>query len=80
MCTVDEVDSIPQQLRGIVWHKSRRSNSQGNCVEMAKLADGAIALRNSRFPDGPALIYTQAEIDALILGVKDGDFDQFLSS
>ncbi|GGO84675.1 DUF397 domain-containing protein [Wenjunlia tyrosinilytica] len=62
-------------LRGVVWQKSRRSNSQGNCVEFAKLPDGDVAVRNSRHPDGPALIYTRAEIEALILGAKDGDFD-----
>ncbi|TDQ49221.1 DUF397 domain-containing protein [Actinorugispora endophytica] len=66
------------ELGDIAWQKSRRSNSIGNCVEMAKLSDGSIAMRNSRFPEGPALIYTQGEIDALILGAKDGDFDNLL--
>ncbi|GLU47731.1 DUF397 domain-containing protein [Nocardiopsis ansamitocini] len=66
------------ELGDVAWQKSRRSNSIGNCVEMAKLPDGAIAMRNSRFPNGPALVYTQAEIDALILGAKDGDFDNLL--
>lgn len=67
------------ELSDVAWQKSRRSNSRGNCVEMARLADGSIAVRNSRFPSGPALIYTQAEIDALILGAKDGDFDNLLT-
>ncbi|GAA3966017.1 DUF397 domain-containing protein [Thermobifida alba] len=66
------------ELGEVTWQKSRRSNSIGNCVEMARLSDGSIAVRNSRFPEGPALIYTQAEINALILGVKDGDFDNLL--
>ncbi|UOE18023.1 DUF397 domain-containing protein [Thermobifida halotolerans] len=65
-------------LGDLTWQKSRRSNSIGNCVEMARLSDGSIAVRNSRFPDGPALVYTQAEINALILGAKDGDFDNLL--
>ncbi|MEU8623491.1 DUF397 domain-containing protein [Streptomyces sp. NPDC048669] len=60
---------------GAVWHKSARSNAAGNCVEVARLEDGDIAVRNSRFPSGPALIYTSAEIRAFLLGVKDGDFD-----
>jgi len=60
------------------WKKSARSNSQGNCVEMAALQDGQVAVRNSRFPDGPALVYTRPEIEALILGAKDGDFDHLL--
>ncbi|MDX2290688.1 DUF397 domain-containing protein, partial [Streptomyces roseofulvus] len=29
-------------------------------------------------PDGPALVYTPAEIEALLLGVKDGEFDHLV--
>ena len=60
------------------WRKSRRSNSQGACVELGSLVDGRVAVRNSRHPDGPALLYTRADIQALIEGVKKGDFDQLL--
>jgi hypothetical protein len=60
------------------WRKSSVSNSQGACVEMARLSDGEFAVRNSRNPEGPALIYTQAEIAALIEGVKQGEFDDLL--
>ncbi|MFD7899838.1 MULTISPECIES: DUF397 domain-containing protein [Streptomyces] len=63
------------KLHGVVWQKSMHSNSQGSCVEFAKLPGGEVAVRNSRFPDGPALVYTIAEIEALLLGVKDGEFD-----
>ncbi|WP_042396077.1 DUF397 domain-containing protein [Streptacidiphilus carbonis] len=63
------------EIEGVVWQKSRLSNSQGDCVELARLADGDVAVRNSRFPDGPALIYTRAEIAALIDGMKKGEFD-----
>jgi hypothetical protein len=66
-------------LREVSWLKSRVSNPSGNCVEMAELPDGDIAVRNSRFPDGPALLYTRAEIDAFIRGAKDGDFDHMLA-
>lgn len=63
----------------ISWQKSRRSSPNGNCVEMAALPDGDYAVRNSRDPHGPALIYTAAEMDAFINGAKDGDFDNLLS-
>jgi hypothetical protein len=67
------------RLTGATWRKSRRSGPQGNCVEFAELASGGpVAVRNSRHPDGPALLYTRAEIRALIQGAKDGDFDDFL--
>ena len=66
-------------LTGVTWQKSRRSNPSGNCVEVAELPDGAgVAVRNSRDPEGPALIYTSAEITAFILGAKDGDFDHLI--
>jgi Domain of unknown function (DUF397) len=67
-------------LRGARWLKSRRSNSQGNCVEIAELPGGRVAMRNSRHPEGPALIYTRPEMEALILGAKDGDFDHLIAS
>ncbi|MFG2006372.1 DUF397 domain-containing protein [Spirillospora sp. NPDC048911] len=67
------------KLHGARWLKSRRSNSQGNCVEIAELPGGQVAMRNSRHPEGPALIYTRPEIEALILGAKDGDFDDLIA-
>jgi hypothetical protein len=67
------------ELRDVTWRKSRRSNSQGTCVELAGLPGGDVALRNSRHPDGPALVYTPAEIDAFIRGAKDGEFDDLLA-
>jgi uncharacterized protein DUF397 len=66
------------ELTGVCWQKSRRSNSQGACVELGGLAGGGIAVRNSRHPDGPALLCTRAEIRALIQGAKEGDFDHLL--
>ncbi|MFF3562448.1 DUF397 domain-containing protein [Streptomyces sp. NPDC002574] len=62
-------------IDGAVWRKSGRSNPSGNCVELAALPGGGFAMRNSRHPGGPALVYTRAEIEAFLGGVKDGDFD-----
>lgn len=66
------------ELRVDRWVKSRYSVS-GNCVELGELLDGTgIAIRNSRDPEGPALIYTRAEIEAFIRGAAAGEFDAFV--
>jgi len=57
------------------WIKSRRSGpTGGNCVEVALLTGGEVALRNSRHPDGPALVFTRPEWEAFLGGAADGDF------
>ena len=69
----DMSDGSP--LAAARWRKSRRSGAVGNCVEVAPLDNGDIAVRNSRHPNGPAIIYTRAEMAAFMGGVKDGEFD-----
>jgi hypothetical protein len=63
------------QLGAARWRKSRASNPSGNCVEVAALAGGDVAVRNSRHPAGPALVYTRAEVAAFLAGVRNGEFD-----
>ncbi len=41
-----------------------------------KAGEGKLyVMRNSADPDGPKLYFTEAEWDAFVLGVKDGEFD-----
>ena len=62
------------QLCSAAWRKSSHSNPSGDCVETARLSSGGMAVRNSRFPDGPALLFTRAEWDAFLKGALDGEF------
>jgi hypothetical protein len=67
------------ELGELPWRKSRASNPSGNCVEVAALPGGAIAMRNSRYPAGPALIWTRAELAAFLAAARNGDFDDLAS-
>ena len=70
-------EALADLIPGLEWRKA--TSAEGAGVEMARLPDGQVAVRNSAFPDGPALIYTRAEIEALIGGAQDGDFDALLA-
>jgi hypothetical protein len=63
------------ELAGARWVKSSYSGpTGGNCVEVAFLADGQVAVRNSRHQSGPALVFPAGEWDAFISGARDGQF------
>ena len=59
------------------WVKSSLSFSNGNCVEVASLADGGVGVRNSRDPGGSVLAFTPDEWHAFLGGVRNGEFDSF---
>jgi hypothetical protein len=46
--------------------------------QLGRLPGDEVAVRNSRHPEGPALIFSRAEVHAFLEGVKDGDFDDLL--
>jgi Domain of unknown function (DUF397) len=66
------------ELRGACWCKSRHSNPNGSCVEVTGLPGGVLAIRNSRDPAGPALIYPADGIAAFIRAAKEGKFDELI--
>ena len=64
-------------LTGAIWVKSSLSFANGNCVEVANLPGGNVAVRNSRKPGGPVLRFTPGEWHAFLGGVRKGEFDGF---
>ncbi len=74
------MDTIFNGMRAVgvpsaTWRTSSHGGRQRNRVEVAELPDGDVALRNSHDPEGPALVYTRAEMEAFAAGVKNGEFD-----
>ncbi len=61
-------------LSRAVWRKSSRSGAEGNCVQVAFVA-GQVAVRDSKNPQGPALVFGRRAWDAFICAAKDGRFD-----
>ena len=59
----------------LVWVKARASSSYGQCVQIASVPDGRVAMRDSKDPDGPILLYARAEFKAFLDGALKGDFD-----
>jgi len=65
---------IEADLSRAGWRTSSRSSGNGQCVEVAFLDGGNVAMRDSKDPEGPALVFTPAEWDAFCGGVRDGEF------
>jgi hypothetical protein len=58
----------------LLWSKAHSSTANGACVEIASTA-GKVAMRDSKDPDGPILVYTPAEFSAFLEGARSGEFD-----
>ncbi len=63
-------------LSRAVWQKSSYSGSNGGqCVEVARNLPGVVAVRDSKDPDGPRLVFTAGEWRAFSDGVRQGEFN-----
>ncbi|HUZ55516.1 MAG TPA: DUF397 domain-containing protein [Streptosporangiaceae bacterium] len=62
------------------WIKSSLSFSNGNCVEVASLSGREIGVRDSKDSEGPVLRFTSDEWHAFLGGVRNGEFDLFVTA
>ena len=60
-------------LSHTVWQKSTQSGLN-SCVEVAQLGC-EVAVRDSKNPDGPVLLFTISEWEVFLAGVRDGEFE-----
>jgi hypothetical protein len=66
----------PSEIALASWYKSSASSYNGNCVEISRLRDGRVAVRDTKDrASGPALIFTRPEWNAFLTGAKNGEFD-----
>jgi hypothetical protein len=63
-----EVAHVPAQ-----WRKSSHSSANGACVEVIHLPE-AIAVRDSKDPSGPMLVFTPPAWAAFINSARSGRF------
>jgi hypothetical protein len=66
-----------EERTGLSWIKAQASTYNGACIEVAS-AGGKIAMRDSKDPNGPVLVYTHAEFSAFIDGARNGEFNGLL--
>lgn len=59
-------------LTGARWHKSSRSGGNGgDCVEVADDLPDVVAVRDSKDPNGPALIFAHDAWRAFVASLRD---------
>lgn len=61
-------------LSGVQWRKSSYSGGSGNCVEIAARPADLVAVRDSKHPDGPVLLFTASGFSDFVTAVRTGAF------
>jgi hypothetical protein len=56
--------------------KASSYSGGGNCVEVdLRRPDGLVAIRHSRWPDAPLMLFNRDEWAAFVRGVQNHEFD-----
>jgi hypothetical protein len=67
---VDDASTLP-----VTWWKSSASAAQSDCVECGIVDGRTVAVRDSKNPTGPALLFSRASLAGLVAGVRAGEFE-----
>ncbi|MEV6978823.1 DUF397 domain-containing protein [Kitasatospora sp. NPDC093806] len=61
-------------LSDAAWFKSSYSDNGGECVEVSASFPGTIPVRDSKDPEGPALVFPASAWHSFVAGVQAGEF------
>ena len=64
---------VKNQLHHASWQTSSLSSGGSNCIQVAFLDDGLVALRDSKNPDKAPHLFTDSEYDAFVGGIARGE-------
>ncbi|MET9397054.1 DUF397 domain-containing protein [Kitasatospora sp. NPDC002965] len=62
------------ELSNASWFTSSHSNNGGQCVEVSASFPGTVPVRDSKDPQGPALIFSADAFTAFVDAVRAGEF------
>ncbi|MGW2540927.1 DUF397 domain-containing protein [Kitasatospora sp. NPDC001574] len=62
------------ELSNASWFTSSHSNNGGQCVEVSASFPGAVPVRDSKDPQGPALVFSADAFTAFVDAVRAGEF------
>ncbi|MFE4977988.1 DUF397 domain-containing protein [Kitasatospora sp. NPDC056651] len=68
--------ALEVDLTGTQWFKSSYSSNGGQCVEVASDLPGLMPVRDSKDPDGPALIFRDEAWRSFVVAVRSGEFGE----
>ncbi|MBB5936616.1 DUF397 domain-containing protein [Streptomyces zagrosensis] len=57
----------------VTWWKSSASGAQSDCVEVGRVTERSVAVRDSKDKTGPALVFSYAALSALVSAVRRGE-------
>ncbi|MFC0865714.1 DUF397 domain-containing protein [Sphaerimonospora cavernae] len=67
---------LNEELRTADWRKASKSGSNGgDCIEVAPLSGGRVAIRDTERPGQAPFVVTASVWDAFLDGAKRGEFD-----